>query len=230
MQGDKTTNLLYTTLRKRYGTTSPLANGYRSRAYFLRERAILHGLIDPSVSKVIDVGCGSGLMLRPLVGPDRLVFGLDYNADACEAALANGLPAIRGDAFILPFANSSIDLITNCQFFNQQKIEGVRTFVGEAARVLKFGGRLIAIWRNGEAAIHRFSHFCLSRFDGMRGLPVFPQYVHRLDDVRVYLRNVGLEVERAEVSLPILGWRSRNTTGLAARAIGASCIVVAIKR
>ena len=229
MQGDKATDRLYVDLRERYGDGSPLANGYRSRTYFLREQAVLHQLLDPNASTLVDVGCGSGLMLRPLVGAERLVFGIDFNADSCRAAMANGFPVVRGDAFALPFADDSVDEITSCQFFNQQTAEGLRTFAAEAARVLNAGGRVILVWRNGSALIHRLAHAGLSVADRLRGLPAFPQFVHRIEDVRAYLSAAGLDIEREEVSCPPLGWRSRNVTGLMSRIIGASCIVIARK-
>lgn len=229
MQGDKTTDRLYIELRERYGHNSPLANGYRSRAYFLREQAVLHGLLDPQASTVVDIGCGSGLMLRPLVDTGRLVLGVDFNADACSAAKANGFPVVRGDAFALPFATDSVDEITSCQFFNQQAAEGLTTFAAEAKRVLAPGGRVIIVWRNGSALIHRFAHAGLNMADRLRGLPTFPQFVHRVEEVRAYLSAAGLEVQHEEVSCPPLRWRSRNVTGLMARLIGASCIVIAAK-
>ena len=229
MQGDKTTDRLYVDLRGRYGDGSPMANGYRSRAYFLREQAVLHRLLDPNASTVVDVGCGSGLMLRPLVSAGRFVFGIDFNADACRAAQANGFPVVRGDAFALPFAGDSIDEITSCQFFNQQSAEGLRTFAAEAARVLTAGGRVILVWRNGSALIHRLAHAGLSVVDRLRGLPAFPQFIHRSNEVRGYLTDAGLDVELEEVSCPPLAWRSRKVGGLLSRIIGASCIAIARK-
>ena len=95
MRGDKRTDRLYADIRGRFGERSPLANGYRTRAYFLREQSVLHGLLNADASTVVDIACGSGLMLRLLVDGRRVVFGIDFNADACQAANSNGFPVVR---------------------------------------------------------------------------------------------------------------------------------------
>ena len=229
MRVDKRTDRLYADIRERFGDRNPLANGYRTRAYFLREQSVLHGLLDPDASIVVDIACGSGLMLRPLVDGRRVVFGIDFNADACQAALTNGFPVVRADAFALPLRDASIDELTSCQFFNQQRAEGLKIFALEAARVLRPGGRAVLVWRNGAALVHRLAHACLSVVDRLRGLPEFPQFVHSIEDLRTYLTAAGLEIEHEEVSFPVLRWRSKDIMGLAAGIIGASCIVIARK-
>lgn len=229
MRGDKKTDRLYGGIRGRFGERSPLANGYRTRAYFLREQSVLHELLNPDAATVLDVGCGSGLMLRPLVDGPRFIFGIDFNADACRAALTNGFPIVRGDAFALPFKDASIDELTSCQFFNQQRAEALKVFSLEAARVLRPGGRAVLVWRNGAALIHRLAHACLCVIDRLRGLPEFPQFVHSIEDLRSYLTEAGLEIEHAEVTFPALGWHSKDIASLAAGIIGASCIVIARK-
>lgn len=229
MRADRATDALYAGMRGRYGTQRAQANGYRYEAYFKRERAVLLSLIAPSAQRIVDVACGSGLMLQPLLGGTRAVLGVDFNEQACVAARANGLPVVRGDAFCLPLAAGSIDQIVNCQFFNQQSPAGVAAFIVEAARVLAPGGQMVLVWRNGDALIHRLAHACLTRFDRLRGNPEFPQATHRLSAIRARLAEAGLELLREEVSCPPLAWRSSKVDGWLASVIGASCIVVARK-
>ncbi len=227
MRADRHTNDLYAGMRGRFGAAGARANGYRYEAYFRHEQAMLYSLMDPTAAVVLDACCGSGLMLLPLAAGTRTVFGVDFNADACRAAAANGFPVIRGDAFNLPLADASIDEVTNCQFFNQQAAQGMRAFVGEVARVLKPGGRTILVWRNGAAAIHRVAHAVLTVADRALGREIFPQVTHTFADVERALTDAGLEVTHREVSCPPLGWRSTQVTGLAARLAGASCVLVA---
>lgn len=227
MRGDKTTDGLYAGMRDRFGEASPLANGYRYRGYFLREQALLLSLLDSSAPVLVDVACGSGLMLAPLLGQRALVFGVDFNADACRAAAANGFPVVRGDAFALPLPDAAIDEITCCQFFNQQTPAAVASFVREAARVLRPGGRAVFVWRNAGAFVHRVAHFGLTAMDRLRGREVFPQYGHAFADVDRYAADAGLEVGTKLVSFPPLGWRSARVGGVLAGAIGASCVLVA---
>lgn len=225
-RADRRTDALYRDMRRRHGGASARANGYRYEGYFRREQAILLSLVNHKARVVVDACCGSGLMLLPLVDGERTVFGIDFNADACAAAHANGFPVLRGDAYRLPLADGSVEQMTNCQFFNQQDAAGVGAFLAEAARVLAPGGNLVLVWRNGSAIIHRVAHALLSLTDRLRGASVFPQHVHSLDTVAAQAAVAGLEVVHRELSCPPLGWRSRATGGLVGHVIGASCILV----
>lgn len=227
MRADRDTDRLYARMRGRYGSRRAEANGYRYAAYFRREQAVLMSLLKPGAGTVVDVACGSGLMLQGLLDGRRRVIGVDFNADACAAAQANGLPVVRGDAFALPLATGSVEQMINCQFFNQQSAAGVAAFVTEAARVLAPEGELVLVWRNGAAVIHRWAHAALTLLDRLRGQPEFPQVTHSFADLRRLLTAAGLELRHAEVSCPPLAWRSRDVDGWLARLIGASCIVVA---
>ena len=229
MRADRDTDALYGGMRGRFGATRARANGYRYETYFKRERALLLSMLDPTAQRIVDVACGSGLMLQPLLDDTRTVLGVEFNASACAAARLNGLSVIRGDAFNLPLASGSIDQLVNCQFFNQQSAAGVSAFVSEAVRVLAPGGQMVLVWRNGDALIHHVAHACLTLLDRLRGNPEFPQVTHALADVRAKLSAAGLIVRHAEVSCPPLAWRSTQVDGLCARLIGASCIVVAGK-
>ncbi len=228
-RGDGDTDALYATLRGRFGDTNPRANGYRYTRYFEREQTIVLSLVNPEGKIILDACCGSGLMLQPLLGVASQVLGIDFNADACRAARSNNIPVTQGDVYQMPFADGSVDEIVNCQFFNQQDATGVLAFIAEAARILRHRGRLILVWRNANAIIHRLSHACLRIVDHLRGFPDFPQLTHSFPEVIHALGGAGFTVEHAELSCPPLGWRSRNIHGLLGTVIGASCILVAYK-
>jgi SAM-dependent methyltransferase len=166
------------------------------------------------------------LMVRPLIGLRELVIGVDFNADACRAAQVNGLTVVRGDAFRLPLADGAVDEIVTCQFFNQQRAEAVREVVMESARVLHGGGRLVMVWRNGSAWIHRCALALFKWIDRARGLPIFPYEDHSQEDVCAYAADAGLTVEWQAVSFPPLGWCSDRLGSRRARWIGASNICI----
>jgi SAM-dependent methyltransferase len=229
MRGDKHTDALYADVRGRFGHRQAGANGYRYEGYFRREQTVVHSLMDPGAATVLDACCGSGLMLLPLIDQTRIIFGIDFNDDACQAAARNGFPVLRSDAYTMPLGDSCIDEIINCQFFNQQRADGVAAFVDEAARVLVPGGRVIMVWRNANALIHRTAHGLLTIADRLRGQPQFPQEMHSFDAVENYLKDAGLVIAHREVSCAPLSWRSANTHGIAARVIGASCVLVGQK-
>ena len=223
---DQEVDALYRTLRDKHGAGDSKANGYVTHGYFLREQEILFGLLNPSADILLDLGCGSGLMCKPLVNRRELVVGLDFNKNACEDAQRNGLQAIRGDAFELPICENSVQEIVCCQFFNQQNKDAVAKLIEESARVLRPGGRLIMIWRNGEAYIHRGALFLARIAAKVKSNPQFPYENHSLASVVALGRTNNLVAEFGAVSFPPTKWVSNNVHSLAAKWVGASSICI----
>jgi SAM-dependent methyltransferase len=223
---DRRVDGLYAQMRERYGGANPRANGYVYEGYFRGEQALLFELLDDNAAVLVDVACGSGLMVQPLIPRRRQVLGIDFNRDACVAARANGLDVVRGDAFRLPLADAAADEIVSCQFFNQQRPEAVARFVSECARVLRNDGQAVFVWRNGSAWVHRLALFALGTLERWRGAPVFPYENHGFTDIDAYAGAAGLVVAARYVSFPPLRWRSAAVTSLPARLIGASNICV----
>ncbi|MGR8949334.1 MAG: class I SAM-dependent methyltransferase [Gammaproteobacteria bacterium] len=225
-QADEQVDALYHALRDKHGAGDSKANGYVSHGYFLREQQILFEMLNPSAQVLVDVGCGSGLMCKPLIGQRELVVGLDFNRDACSDARRNGIKAVRGDAFILPFAHGSVDEIVCCQFFNQQNSEAILKFIQNSARVLKPGGRLIMIWRNGESYVHRIALFLARIVNRICRRPQFPYENHRISSIVMLGVQSGLVSELQAVSFPPGSWVSNELDTLIARWIGASNICI----
>jgi SAM-dependent methyltransferase len=226
---DRDLDSLYASLRGRYGEHNSRANGYLYDGYFRAEQRMLFSLLNANARVLVDVACGSGLMMQPLIAQREQLVCVDFNADACRAAKTNGLTVVRGDAFRLPLADAVIDEIVTCQFFNQQTPEAVQQFIAESARVLRGGGRLIMVWRNGSAWIHRFALACFKWIDRVRGLPSFPYENHSLESVRLYAEAAGLTVDRQAVSFPPARWCSDEVGSRRAKWIGASNICVLSK-
>lgn len=229
MKGDKETDALYVGMRERYGQRKARANGYRYENYFRREQALVFELIKPDARVIVDLACGSGLMSSPLNSRCDSLLGLDFNAHACIAARDNGLKVMRGDAFNLPLASSSVSQVINCQFFNQQKPQAMPAFMRELARVLEPGGEAVLVWRNASALIHRVAHLLLTALDRIMQREVFPQYTHPLAVVAAIATEAGLELKHNELSCPPLNWRSTAVNSLSGRLIGASCVLVLSK-
>jgi SAM-dependent methyltransferase len=226
VRADRDVDRLYAQLRARYGTLDAHANGYRWRGWFAREQALVQACLREARDPIVDLGCGSGLMLAPLAACGRAVIGLDFNAEACRAARAHRLLAVRGDAFRLPFADSSLGAVVSCQFFNQQSTGAVAAFLEELARVLGPGGRAVLVWRNGTALVHRFAHALFAGLDRVRGLPVFPCVDHALGSVMDGATARGLAIDAAFLSFPPLGWRLPPSGSLRGGVFGASCVLV----
>ena len=226
IQADKDTDARYKFLRDKHGESNPQANGYRLGSFFEREQRVLLSSLNRDMGPFLDIACGSGLMLSPLLDEGHDVYGLDYNDDACEAALQNGVKIIRGDAFGLPLPDASIGQIVNCQFLNQQPPEQTRKFIEESARVLKSGGQLIILWRHARSFAHKSAHAVFTFMDKFTGQPPFPQYEHPMEEIKQYAADAGMTVEHEAVTLPFFKPDYIQSDSLAANLVGASLYIV----
>ena len=229
-QADESVDAVYQSLRRKHGDDNSRANGYLWHGYFLREQKILFNLLNSDAETTLDVGCGSGLMCVPLIGKRKLVAGVDFNQGACLDAKANGISTIRGDAFELPITTASIDEIVCCQFFNQQSESAVMQFVSESARVLRPGGRVIMIWRNHEAYVHRAALALFRVLEQLRHLPKFPYENHTIESVSRAGERFKLTTQYAAVAFPPFSWVSEATGSWRAKFIGASNISILTKQ
>ena len=228
---DKNTDALYKSVRAEYGNKRAKANGYRAQFFFrLEQRTVFEQLHDTD-TPIIDIACGSGLMLTPLLGSalNSSIYGLDYNDDACIAAQQNQIPTIRGDAFNLPFPAASIAQFINCQFLNQQTPENTALFVTQLSQALKPGGRAIILWRHGNSLIHRLTHSIFLLIDRLRQAPEFPQYIHTIEQLKTYAQTAGLTISKQAVTLPIPYMQPVKSDHWLARVLGASFMLVLTK-
>lgn len=230
IKADKDVDARYEFLRGRHGEKNSKANGYRLESFFAREQRLLLKAIDRENGPFLDIACGSGLMLEPLKKEGQEVFGIDFNTDACEAALGNGIQITRGDAFTLPFADNTIGQIVNCQFLNQQPPAETQKFIEESARVLKTSGQLIILWRHARSVIHRTAHSVFTFMDKFTGQPPFPQYEHPIEEIEGFAKGAGLETVDKAVTLPLLKPDIVNADGIAANVMGASLYIVLKKK
>jgi ubiquinone/menaquinone biosynthesis C-methylase UbiE len=227
---DKQVNSRYAYMRNEHNKNIALANGYRFQGFFLKENNLALSLIDSTTSPILDVGCGSGLTLLPLINSSvvekPMVIGLDYNQHACIDAKSNKLVTIRGDAFSLPFKRDTVHQIINCQFLNQQTSKNAKEFISEANRILQPGGTIVILWRNGRSAIHIISHFLFNLMDKLKGRPIFPQYIHSLNDLKDYSEKLGLQIKKEAITLPFTNKEYISTKNPLSKLIGASNLLV----
>ena len=95
-------------------------------------------------TRALDVGCGTLLLEERLLGSGASFVGLDITREMLTVAKSKRLPAVEGlfngDAEALPFEDSSFDLVVSCYV---AKYVDLARFVGELARVVKPGGRVV---------------------------------------------------------------------------------------
>jgi len=222
-------NELYLNMRSHYGGRNPKANGYRFKQYFLREQEMILSEIFNDNKIVVDLACGSGLMVQPLSKADRLVVGIDCNEIACRDAKTNKVKIIQGDIFTNPLQNSSVDWVINCGFLNTQPKDKAKSLMDEVYRILKSGGRLILVWRNDRALIHRLAVFIYRYIDKLTGRPEFAYYDNDIDELASYSRQIGFSVISKFLTFPLLRWNFHNLETIGAKTLGASCFLVVEK-
>jgi ubiquinone/menaquinone biosynthesis C-methylase UbiE len=93
---------------------------------------------------VLDVGCGVGGLLASLKGKVAELHGIDPDPVRVNEARAVGLSVDRGDAYALPFAAQSIDVVT-FQYVPHHLADWPRA-LAEALRVARHGVLVIEGW------------------------------------------------------------------------------------
>ena len=92
---------------------------------------------------VLEVGCGEGeLAQRMTVELDAAVIAIDQSERMAELARARGVDARVGDVQDLPFADASFDVVVAAWMLYH--VPDLDRGIGELARVLRPGGRLVA--------------------------------------------------------------------------------------
>ena len=222
---------IYDGLRADFGEASPKASGYLSEYSFFRERALVLEAVGDEPGTILDLACGGGLVTLPLAEAGHRVIGLDFNAAACRQAKRNGIEAIRGDAFNLPLADGIADVVLNVEFAQEYELEAVGGMLHEVARVLRPSGRLVIVWGNRRALVHRIAHPVSQVLDRLRGRASFASSVHHsLAGILTAGEKAGLALDRMFAIFPPLRLRLRRIDGPLACPIGSSYVAVFRKR
>lgn len=96
--------------------------------------------------RVLEVGCGTGLILGRLAGIASEAWGVDLSPGMLRAAHERGLRVVQGSATQLPFADCSFDTV--CSFKVLAHVPDIRTALAEIARVTRPGGTMVLEFYN----------------------------------------------------------------------------------
>ena len=95
---------------------------------------------------ILEVGCGTGLVLQRLQAFARSARGVDLSPGMLEKARNRGLDVCEGSATALPFPDESVDVA--CSFKVLAHVPQVALALQEMARVTRPGGTIIAEFYN----------------------------------------------------------------------------------
>ncbi len=90
--------------------------------------------------RVLEAGCGTGLILQALSHSAEHAVGADLSAGMLRGSVDKGLPVTQADLTKLPFADDSFDLV--CSFKVLAHVPPIQEAVNELVRVTRPGGKL----------------------------------------------------------------------------------------
>ena len=99
-------------------------------------------LVRPYVQKkqVLEVGCGTGLILQRIAPAAREATGIDLSPGMLALARERGLNVVEGSATALPFADESFDVAYSFKVLSH--VPDLKTALAEMARVTRPGGHV----------------------------------------------------------------------------------------
>ncbi len=164
-------------------------------AQVVAQRASFRELVAAQPGEIgVDVGCGLAHLACELareVAPAGRIVGLDNSehmvGEATARVAAQGLDQVitvrRCDASALDLADASVDFVVAAQVFSY--VPDISRAIAEAARVLRFGGRLAVLETDWDLCIFESSDRVLSRriVDARAtqfAHPYLPRQLHRL--------------------------------------------------
>jgi 2-polyprenyl-6-hydroxyphenyl methylase/3-demethylubiquinone-9 3-methyltransferase len=142
-------NAYYDTLGAEWWDAKGRAGGLHAMnparvAYFAG--AIDRAGIALSGARILDVGCGGGILSEALAASGAIVTGIDRSGSSVSTArahaqgLANAPRYARADALRLPFADASFDAVVSSDFL--EHVADLAGIAREMARVVRPGGAI----------------------------------------------------------------------------------------
>jgi ubiquinone/menaquinone biosynthesis C-methylase UbiE len=98
---------------------------------------------------VLEVGCGTGLILGRVAGFARKAAGIDLSGGMLARAAERGLDVVQASATALPLATASVDVAYSFKVLAH--VQDIRGAMREMARVVRPGGWVLAEFYNARS-------------------------------------------------------------------------------
>lgn len=142
--------------------------------------------------EVVEVGCGTGLLLRRFAEVAKRAVGIDLSTAMLARARARGLDAREGSAEHLPLPSASFDVAVS--FKTLPHVPDLRRALAEMARVVRPGGVVIAELYNPNSLRHAVKRLLpAGRVAGMTERDVLVRFDDREDLLRALPANCTVE-------------------------------------
>lgn len=96
--------------------------------------------------EVLEVGCGTGLIMNRIAGRTKRTVGIDISHGMLQQAAARGLDVAQADVTSLPFEDASFDVVYSFKVLAH--VRDIDKAMSEMARVTRPGGHLILEFYN----------------------------------------------------------------------------------
>lgn len=177
------------------------ADLYEKNARFVSDLGgdILTWLNPVPGERILDLGCGDGVLTNRIAAAGATIVGVDSSPDMVAAARARGVDARIGDATALEFDREFDAVFSNAALHWTPRAEDV---VSGVAKALKDGGRFVAEFGGfGNIAAIRTALIAVLAQDyeirtDLRDIWYFPTP----DEYSAVCENAGFEVERIELA------------------------------
>ena len=114
--------------------------------HYARRRLRLFESLCPERGRILDYGCGTGVLGQRLIDRGFEVFGTEYSPNMFKKALERGLQGALLKDTRIPFGDDQFDLVYCVAVFHHLETrEAVRRAIQEMVRVAKPGGAVV-IW------------------------------------------------------------------------------------
>ncbi len=150
-------------------------------------------------ARVVEVGAGTGIATRALLGRGARVLALDIGTEMLRRLLRRtpGAHAALADGHALPLPDAAVDLVCYAQAWHWMRTPEAAT---EAVRVLRVGGALCLWWNDVDAADQPWWRHQQDRLE--EGNPDYRRGYRDTDDATALAALGILDVE----TLPELRW------------------------
>lgn len=170
------------------------AAGYARNARFVTDlgAAVLELLAPQPRERILDVGCGDGVLTRMIADLGCTVVGLDSSPDFVASARKLGLDVVETDAAQMKFDRCFDAVFSNAALHWMKDPDAVIRCV---ARALRPGGRFVAEM-GGHGCVRTIVSALVSELDrrGCDGASAVPWYFPTVDDYGARLRAAGFDV------------------------------------